>query len=805
MVKVLRLFVLFFALSMILTACVVFIPSNAEAAMNYDQQYYDPYDDIQLVAQEGHFVTGSQWRDLDISQMYLKSETIVTGIPPLTKEDTEISLSVTVRGTVRDEEGFIYAVYLNVGSTEYTLVYTKNKLPIGMNMNDPEDTFSPKVSGLGTSTIVFTVDESEIGSPKAPFKWNAMAIQRADDGNYGDIAPNKLVKITEPWDRSTVFGSITVNGVTRSSVVTYDKVEIQIDSESSSGWTEATDKGGWKNWEYNLDTSLLPDREHDIYVRATDSEGKLHFDDITLSIQQDSNLNPESTDVKPKPHIGDRYVFTISDDISDAPEMINIDISATSDMEATVVGENEKINSYECWKMVTSQSGKLSLGGLDLSFDTDGEIYLENDNFDITREDSNIVITSPITPTEEQHKISEYTPPKVHYDFPIEVSKVWSANTEARIDLDGVVSTENQNIEYRCLFNSEELSVPGGEFETYAIRSQNYDASFYKVEYYAPDIGYPVRIETFDIDDMLIGVLVLSDYDIKDTFIEFSGVIELETGDGEGKIYEKDMIDFKVNVKNSGIGKAENALVVGYYKGVGSGEEKKEFTREEVELKSKSEKTVTLSLQINESGAYVVSFRSFSDSADSVYDAEEDYSDEVVVRLRTVDEESSTSKISTNTLIIGGVVIVIAIIIIIVLVTRKKKETSEYQFVTVEAVSDDSSAYEEELVEVEMAEMISEPEAERVEMISEPEAETVEMISKPEAERVEMISEPEAETEGEEGVKEYQCPACEADLRGDEMECPECKVVFEEYLAGLQDEEDPSKADELLGETVADE
>ncbi|MDP7265382.1 MAG: hypothetical protein QGH39_07455 [Candidatus Thermoplasmatota archaeon] len=740
----------------------VFVPSNAEAAMDYDLHYYDPFGDIQLVAQEGHFVTGSQWDDLDITEITSSSDT--TGIGPT--QITLIELTITVKGSI-DEDENIYAVFISADSVEYSIAY-KDKKSIGFNMDNEEPIFAS--AAVFGSSITFSIDEKQLGSPTQNFKWNAMAIQRADDGNYGDIAPNKLVKITEPWDRSIVYGSITIEGVTRSSTVTYEKVEIQIDSKSGSGWSGTTDKGGWKNWEYNLDTTLLADGEHSIYVRATDSDSSVHSDEITISIHQDSKDNPVSTEVKPNPHIGDRYMFTISEASSDAPEMINIDISTTSDMEATMVGGNEKINSFDCWKMVTSQSGELSLGGVNFNFETEGEVYLEDDNFDIVKEDSNVEITGELIAPQKQHKVTEYTPPKIHYEFPIEVSKEWYANTKASINLDGVVSTEDLSIEYRCLFNSKTTFVPGGDFETYAIRSQNDDASFYKVEYYSPKIGYPVRIETFDIDDRLIGVLVLSDYDIKDTLIEFSGNVELVTGNDESKVYESDEIDFKITVINSGIGKAENALVIGYYKGAGSSEEKMEFAREGVELKPQSEKTVTLSLQINESGTYEVSFRSLSDKADSVYDDEKDYAEEITV-LRNNENGGSISTISTNTYIVGGAGIVIAIIIIIVLVTRKKKETSEFQFVTVEAVGNDSSIYEEDPVEVEMAE---------------------------------VIIEPDDETGDEEGEKEYQCPACEVELSGDELECPECKVVFEEFLAGIE-EENPSVADELLGETVAEE
>ena len=772
MVKNIRLLVLFSAFSIVFAACLVLIPSNAEAAVDYDKHYYDPFGDIQLVAQEGHFVTGSQWDDLDITEMTSTSET--TGIGPT--KITFVKLSVTVKGTINEDDN-IYGVFISTEKGEYSFAY-KDKQTIGFNMEDETTIFA--VADVAGSTITFTIEEDQLDEPESEFKWNALAIERTADGNYGDIAPNKLVKITEPWDRSTVFGAITVSGVTRDSLLTYEKVEIQIDGRSGSGWTEATDKGGWAEWEYTLDTAALAESEHIIYVRATDNNGDTHEDDITINVDQGAATSPASTSKEPAPNIGDKYVFGLSE--TDEPEMINIDISTTSDMETSVTEQDVEVGTYECWKMSTSQAGTLSIGGIELNFETEGDVYLEKDDFDIAKEDSTVKITSAVTAAQEQHKISVYSPAKVHYEFPIEVAKEWDGDTEATIDIDGSVTAEDLEIEYKCLFHSDSTSVPGGNFETFAIRSQNRDASFYKVEYYAPDIGYPVRIETYDIDDLLIGVLVLTGHDIKDTLIDLAEDVEMAVENGGEKVYKGDDVEFELKVKNNGVGKADNAVVIGYVEGVDPKVPIREFNRKILKIKPQEETTATLTWQANESGRYRISFQSFSDNSKMNVNDDSFVYDDITVYKKIVEPDPSFLSLNRTPALVG-VAAILLIVIIVMVVLRKKKKPEDVQFVTVESLDDeeyDEDEDEEEEGEAEVAEVIVDHEEEG------------EKGSR-------------GEGEGEEGEKEYQCPACEVELGGDELECPSCKVVFEEYLAGSGEDATPSIIDELAEETFGSE
>ncbi len=770
-----------FSLALILPG-VLLLPGNAagqSVQVNFEETYYDPYDDIQVVAQEGHFVTGSKWRDLDISKMHLKSETrsLVGGIG----KTTEISMSVTVRGTVRDDDGYIYGVYLTVGSTEYTIVY-KEKVIVGLNMDNGESVVT-QYEGVGTSTIVFTVDEGQIGSPSGVFKWNAMAIERSDDGNYGDLAPNKLIKITEPWDRDTVSGNVLVKGECRTSLLVSQKVEIQMDSRSETGWLGVTDKGGWQRWEYSLDTDSLANGEHTVNARLTDEEGSTYFDKITLEVNPDVVGSPPSTEERPQPHIGDKYVFGISEDATDQPEVINIDISTTSDMEATVIGQDEKVGSYDCWKMSTSQSGELTLGAITANFDTEGDIYLEGGFLNVTKEDSTITLDSALTNEQKQHKVSVYSPPKVRYDFPLEVTGVWSADTSANIDVDGKTSTESIRIDYRCLF-SESTSVPAGSFDTFAIRSQNDDAAFYKVEYYSPLIGYPVRVETFDIDDQLIGVLVLNSYKMKDTFVKFAGAPSYETEEDSGKVYLGESLEFDIDIKNTGKGKADRALLVGMFKIAGGSGDYVEFDRDGFKVGADSTDTIELTWTADETGEYWFRFLTYSDSSDtSVMDDELVYDEGITVRAKISNGEDGILT-GNMPLVYGGIafLVMLILIIVVIVIKRKKKGPDDFQVVEVAAV---------------------EPETEDTAVLIQGETEEL-MAEETDTPDVVMVTGEEGDTgssegEGQEG-EGFACPGCAHELTGDESECPECSMDFEDLLSQLELDGEGGSQDEAITE-----
>ena len=447
-------------------------------------------------------------------------------------------------------------------------------------------------------------------------------------------------------------------------------------------------------------------------------------------------------------------------------------ISETSEMEVTLTGQDEMVNSYNCWKMDTVQNGEVLIGGIKFTVDSEGEVYLEDDNFDIVKEDTTVTIDSGLTGKQTQHKVSDYSPPKVHYDFPVEVKKKWSASTTADIDLDGKTSQENIEIQYQCLF-SEDISVAGGSFETYAIRSQNSDATFYKVEYYAPLVGYPVRIETYDIDDLLIGVLVLNGYQIKDTFIQFTEEIDIETEEDDGTIRIGDEVEFGVEVENTGKGTAKDALIVGKIRFAGSGDEWAEFDRETIKLDSLEKDSVNMKWTTNESGAFEIRFVAYSDESDvSVMDGEFNYDLELTVLK--IESIGSDSFLSSNTIIIIIGAFMIFIVILIIVITKKRKEgdtEEEFKVVMVEAV--ESEPYEEEEAEelVEVGEVMAE----------------------------EAVAE--EEEGGEDAEDRFGCPSCDASISGDDVECTECGIIFEEYLAGTIDEETTGDTTFTLDET----
>ncbi len=681
--------------------------------INFEKHYYDPIDDTQIAAQEGQYVHGSQWKDLDIVEMDLRSET-----GGLVGQTTTIHMAITVDGIINDGNEYIYGAYLSVGNTDYFLGY-KEKAAVGFNMKTG-NAVVPTYDGIGTDTITFSIGANQIGNPTSAFKWHALTVKRTDTKNYGDIAPNKLVKITDPWDRQTVFGAVTIRGETRETTLTMEKVEIQIDSKSSGGWEEVDTRRSADSWSYDVDTTALGDGDHTINVKATDTTG-LEFDDsIDINVDTNSALEPATTDTKPDFSIGDSYNFEISQSGNDEPEIISIDISTQSTMEIKLTKKDQQVEGKDCWELSSEQIGSLYVGNIEFDFETSGKQYLDQSNSDVVKEFTEVTLSSDLTQEETQQKTTIYDPPKVKYQFPLEVTGEWSDTTTADIDIDGASSTESLNIKNRCIF-SEDTSVPGGSFETFAVRTQYQEATFYKVEYYSPELGYPVRIETFDIDDNLIGVLVLSDYSIKDTFLTIKDTLTMTNPDGDElstgdtKTYLKQEATITLEVENTGTGTANDAYVVGYVKLADESEDSfAEFDTNTLRIKGGETETVELIWAPETKGTYEFMFKAYSDEASTeIYDSELSFTNDGLY-LNVYEKQVSSSGesilgLSTTTFIIIVSAVIVLVIVIIVMKKRSSNEevletTEEEEAEVVEVVVADGEEEDVETAESEEGE-----------------------------------------------------------------------------------------------------
>ena len=79
------------------------------------------------------------------------------------------------------------------------------------------------------------------------------------------------------------------------------------------------------------------------------------------------------------------------------------------------------------------------------------------------------------------------------------------------------------------------------------------------------------------------------------------------------------------------------------------------------------------------------------------------------------------------------------------------------------------------------------------------EEETEELVEVGEVMAEEAVAD--EEEGGEETEDRFGCPSCDASISGDEVECQECGIIFEEYLAGTIDEETIGDTTFTLDET----
>ena len=92
------------------------------------------------------------------------------------------------------------------------------------------------------------------------------------------------VMITEPRPGATVSQDVAIEG-TCDPFYEMESVEIQLDSQSASGWVMTSTSDNWETWSYSWDTTELVDGKHILHARGYDGS-EYHFDSITVYVDQ---------------------------------------------------------------------------------------------------------------------------------------------------------------------------------------------------------------------------------------------------------------------------------------------------------------------------------------------------------------------------------------------------------------------------------------------------------------------------------------------------------------------------------------
>jgi hypothetical protein len=533
----------------ILASLIVIIPSSVSAVPDYEQTKYDPKSDVMRVRTGGDFKF-APWDDVEITMMTSHKEG--AGI------SASIELTMTVEGKIQNSDAYKYVFVVIADGDEYIFGAYQNGQGIGFEMGSDTLILGVDAEGAGTDTLTITFLESSIGPPQNSFEFSGATVySEGDYERYIDLGtPDKLVLITEPSDGSTVSGSnLQINGVVMESIdgQPSGNVEIKIDDGT---WEAVT---GNDPWSYSLDTTALADGEHDIYVRVGTSPLDNGEDHIKINVDQNT-AGYKSFNQLPSIHVGDQYHY----ETVGTPSVSGIDLSVTNEMdlevqsyETVTVGTTD----YEAYKIYGHTEGSQDLGYFSYTNTVDRWSWREDQGYGTVKDNTVSVVDVTLRPETTVDTTTEYSPPlEQHNDFNVEVGfdNNWitptiNSDSETETFVEGEEPTsdsygESFVVTGECLSYKISHNVLNNNYpDIYVIRTYYENPGVSIVEYYSPDLGVPVQIDTFDTSRNKLFSLGLKSY----IQIPFSAVISEINFDPDPPLAEQDN---KILVKIRNVG-----------------------------------------------------------------------------------------------------------------------------------------------------------------------------------------------------------------------------------------------------------
>ncbi len=484
------------------------LPSNTSAAVNSGPQY-DPQGDVALVSQTVGMQPVDGWEDLDILTL---DTTIETGVV-----QERYVFSLMVKGQIANSQSDQYLLMINADGTEYIISYSNGDCS-GLNMDTMQPIVIRSCEGDETSTLKVTVQTRELGDPSSNLNIRATAIhQISESETYIDSAPGKLLFITAPKLKETVYGTVSIEGWAKQHVAPVEWVEVQLPGDDQ--WQRVASESGelWSNWSYRWDTTTVSDGDHTLKARSYD--GQHYFtDELTITVEQDIQSTTPSVQL-PTMRIGDRYDY-----VSNAQtQAYGYNIDTLTDQTVTVAAYDEITlpstgETVGVFRRDIEQSGTMTVSGIEVETESEGETVVTADSLAIVRSETVMTMNVPYVGEMTTESKMQYTPPLSTVAFPLRVTDRWNAtstvrsttNTSSAQGGESSNSTDTVTNQYICLA-TESIEVPAGSYETVVVYTEQIDGSF-TLDYYAEGLSSAVRSETYTPERELVTILELADF-----------------------------------------------------------------------------------------------------------------------------------------------------------------------------------------------------------------------------------------------------------------------------------------------------
>jgi DNA-binding MarR family transcriptional regulator len=523
----------FIAANTIITVVYVFIifltPPPLNLWTNFNITYEDPNGDV-----EADFEDISKYDHIDIIE--LKSYKSDDG--------KDLVIELKVAGEIKNSDSVEYEINLYDNDDEYYTIHYQNGFCYGIKWDSIGRDYFINANIRNSNTLVVKIpldksrDVTEFNVEASTYdaKGSSVSDYCYFGGNW-----DTPYSIYIPKNGLMINGTCIIHGRLNDpfDVSPIKKVEMQIDSQSPSGWELAFSSDNWWNWSYELDTNPLSDGKHVLYLRIS-YDRRFDFDKFTIIVnnQVDSNLKKAEVPVH---QVGDFYLmlgyFPMFHSVQFNNKTFGPYFGPFREGSGEITGLDKiSINGieYETYIQELYYPDEIYFWFLGFSdwesLDLVSDSYYYSETSWIRKSDMAYLKTE-IEYYEKDDKggyhcynLTEitYEYPNGYSYFPLIVGNKWVNEIIEKIivfDLRNgskkeiANSTHEYSIEYQCL-GTDEISLISGTFEVFVIlnhlnesfESMNntnvinftdyYDFLYdynYIVDYYAPEIGYVVK------------------------------------------------------------------------------------------------------------------------------------------------------------------------------------------------------------------------------------------------------------------------------------------------------------------------
>ncbi len=515
------------------------LPQSAFAE-GYDITYDDPSYDVEDML--GGYISGYDY--LDIIQINSYE----------TNFGTHLVLEMTVMGLITDSGDISYSFYIMDGEEDVYYIWYSDGVCTGYDYESGSSSVL-QASGSGSETLEVRIQISEV-EDISDYDFYGEALEYDDVNNVYpmDRAPDLdddwyddddyyyydvPIMITEPRPGSTVYGTRTIKGVTEYWGGEIESVEIQLDSTYSGGWQAASSTDSWDTWSFEWDTTSYSDGENTINARAYDGY-EYYYDSIDVFVDQSTESSPRTTDV-PELAVGLELEYEIIFPGDSYYYLGDMDIDAEMTMKVidkeTIEVDGEDYETYAIeMKMSISMTMTFEDETMSSSITMDSIQWLRVSDLATIKMEMEMQTSYSYwgtSGTETQEATSTCDPPMDSYNFPISIGETWEAigtvttTTQTSGSLSGGYSdtdVSETTQEYEAL-HVEDVTVSAGTFETFVIWSgESSDStlssgaslftsgSVYTLTYYSPELGFPVKTESYDSNRELQLTMELTSY-----------------------------------------------------------------------------------------------------------------------------------------------------------------------------------------------------------------------------------------------------------------------------------------------------